>query len=99
MRRAVPVLIALVLAAAFPAAAAATTVAHWNFDETAGNTVIDSSGFGNNGTSTNVTVNVDGVNAATNLADRAYSFDGASSRITVPASTSLVPTVCVTARV
>ena len=35
MRRAVPVLIALVLAAAFPAAAAATTVAHWKLDETA----------------------------------------------------------------
>ena len=92
MRRAVPVLIALVLAAAFPAAAAATTVAHWNFDETGGNAVIDSSGFGNNGTSTNVTPDLDGVNATTtNALDRAYGFDGATSRITVPASTSLVP--------
>jgi hypothetical protein len=86
MRRAVTVLVGLVLAAAFPAAASATTVAHWTFNEASGNTVTDSSGFGNNGTSQNVTLGLDGF-----LGDNAYGFDGTSSRITVPASTSLVP--------
>jgi hypothetical protein len=86
MRRAVPVLVGLVLAAAFPAAASATTVAHWTFNESSGNTVTDSSGFGNNGTSKNVTLGLDGI-----LGDHAYGFDGTSSQITVPASNSLVP--------
>jgi hypothetical protein len=93
MRRAMPMLTAVALAAALatPAAASATTVGHWTFDETSGNTVTDSSGFGNNGTSQNVTQNLDGFNAQTNPLDRAYGFDGTSSRITVPASDSLVP--------
>jgi Concanavalin A-like lectin/glucanases superfamily len=89
MKRAVPALVGIVLAAIFPATAAATTVAHWEFDETSGNTVGDSSGFGNNGTATNVTFNLDGVTARSS--DRAYGFDGSSSRITVPSSPSLVP--------
>jgi hypothetical protein len=83
--------VALAAALATPAAAAATTVGHWTFDETSGNTVTDSSGFGNNGTSQNVTLNLDGRNAQSNPLDRAYGFDGTSSRITVPASDSLVP--------
>jgi hypothetical protein len=96
MKRAVPVLVGLVLAAAFPATAAATTVGHWTFDETSGNTVTDSSGFGNNGTATNVTFNLDGFTFVPgtpplNPLDRAYGFDGSTSRITVPGSTSLVP--------
>jgi len=91
MKRALPVLVGLVLAAAFPATAAATTVAHWKFDETSGNTVVDSSGFGNNGAATNVTFNLDGFTSDVNLFDRAYGFDGVSSRITVPDSPSLVP--------
>lgn len=93
MRRAMPVLTAVALAAALamPAAASATTVGHWTFDETSGNTVTDSSGFGNNGTSQNVTQNLDGFTAQTNPLDRAYGFDGTSSRISVPASNSLVP--------
>jgi Concanavalin A-like lectin/glucanases superfamily len=93
MRRAMPMLTAVALAAALatPAAASATTVGHWTFDETSGNTVTDSSGFGNNGTSQNVTQNLDGFTAQTNPLDRAYGFDGTSSRITVPASNSLVP--------
>jgi hypothetical protein len=86
MRRAVTVLVGLVLAAAFPAAASATTVAHWTFNEASGNTVTDSSGFGNNGTSQNVTLGLDG-----SLGDHAYGFDGTSSRITVPASDTLAP--------
>ncbi len=91
MRRAMPVLTAVAMAAALaaPAAASATTVAHWTFDETSGNTVTDSSGFGNNGTSQNVTLNLDGFTGA--LGDRAYGFDGTSSRITVPASDTLAP--------
>jgi hypothetical protein len=93
MRRAMPVLTAVALAAALamPAAASATTVGHWTFDETSGNTVTDSSGFGNNGTSQNVTQNLDGFTAQTNPLDRAYGFDGTSSRISVPASNSLIP--------
>lgn len=88
-----PMLTAVALAAALatPAAASATTVGHWTFDETSGNTVTDSSGFGNNGTSQNVTQNLDGFTAQSNPLDRAYGFDGTSSRITVPASGSLVP--------
>ena len=91
MKRAMPMLTAMALAAALatPAAASATTVGHWTFDETSGNTAVDSSGFGNNGTSQNLTQNLDGFTGATG--DRAYGFDGASSRITVPASNSLVP--------
>jgi hypothetical protein len=91
MKRAVPILVGLALAAAFPATAAATTVAHWKFDEASGNTVVDSSGFANNGTATNVTFNLDGFTAQTDSGDRAYGFDGVSSRIAVPASPSLVP--------
>jgi hypothetical protein len=83
--------VALAAALATPAAASATTVGHWTLDERSGNTVTDSSGLGNNGTSQNVTQNLDGFNAETNLLDRAYGFDGTSSRITVPASDSLVP--------
>jgi Concanavalin A-like lectin/glucanases superfamily len=91
MKRAVQVLVVLVLAAAYPATAAATTVGHWTFDETSGDTVVDSSGFGNNGTATNVTFNLDGFTADVDPLDRAYGFDGSTSRITVPSSTSLVP--------
>jgi concanavalin A-like lectin/glucanase superfamily protein len=98
MRRAMPMLTVVAMAAALasPAAASATTVAHWTFDETSGNTVFDSSGFGNNGTSQNVTQNLDGFtfvpgNPPINPLDRAYGFDGVSSRITVPDAPSLVP--------
>lgn len=93
MRRAMPMLTVVAMAAALatPSAASATTVAHWTFNETSGNTVLDSSGFGNNGTSQNVTQDLDGFNAQTNPLDRAYGFNGTSSRITVPASNSLIP--------
>jgi hypothetical protein len=93
MRRAMPMLTVVAMAAALatPAAASAATVAHWTFDDTSGNTVLDSSGFGNNGTSQNVTQGLDGFNAQTNPLDRAYGFNGTSSRITVPASNSLIP--------
>jgi hypothetical protein len=93
MRRAMPMLTVVAMAAALatPAAASATTVAHWTFNETSGNTVLDSSGFGNNGTSQNVTQDLAGFNAQTNPLDRAYGFNGTSSRITVPASNSLIP--------
>jgi hypothetical protein len=50
MRRALAVAVGLLLAAAYPAAASAATFGHWALDETSGNTVVDSSGFHNDGT-------------------------------------------------
>ena len=54
--------------------------AQWNMDETSGNTMVDSSGNGNNGTTTNVTMSPDG-----------YVFDGTSSKVVVPSSATLNP--------
>jgi hypothetical protein len=88
MRRALAVAVGLVLAAAYPAAASAATVGHWALDETSGNTVVDSSGFHNDGTSQNMTLDQDGFTA--DPGDRAYLYNGTSSRITVPASNSLL---------
>ena len=47
--------------------------AHWALDEIGGNTAVDSSGNGNDGTSFNVVGDGDG-----------YSFNGTSSRVVVP---------------
>jgi len=85
MRRALAVAAGLLLVAAYPAAASAATVGHWALDETTGNTVVDSSGFNNDGTSQDMTLDQDGVTG------RAYLYNGTSSRITVPASNSLIP--------
>jgi len=63
----------LLLVAAYPAAASAATVGHWALDETSGNTVVDSSGFHNDGTSQNMTLDQDGVTG--DPADRAYLYD------------------------
>jgi hypothetical protein len=52
--------------------------AHWTLDEIGGNTAVDSSGNGNNGTSFNVVGDGDG-----------YIFNGTSSRVVVPNSPSL----------
>lgn len=77
--------VTLVIVAA-PAAAAATA-ALWHMDESSGQTMVDSSGSGNNGTLQNVTRVTPGYNGA----GRAYSFNGSSSRVSVPNSPSLNP--------
>jgi concanavalin A-like lectin/glucanase superfamily protein len=77
---------AIVVAILLPvASASAATVALWHMNESSG-PMLDSSGSGNNGTLTNVTrVNgsFDGSNA--------YSFNGSSSKVTVPNDASLNP--------
>ena len=52
--------------------------AHWTLDEIGGNTAVDSSGNGNDGTSFNVDGDGDG-----------YTFNGSSSRVVVPNSPTL----------
>ncbi|MGH2597245.1 MAG: LamG-like jellyroll fold domain-containing protein [Actinomycetota bacterium] len=79
---------ALMLAGAVPAYATGT-VAQWNMDELAGSTMNDTSGTGNNGTITNVTLGATGFTGG--VGDYAYAFDGTSSRALVLASTSLNP--------
>ena len=64
---------------ASPALAQAAVVADWELNETGGTLVADSSGHGNNGTSQNISFAEPG----------AYTFNGTSSKITVPSSTSL----------
>ena len=66
---------------AFPSAAAATTtVAQWNMDNTFGDTMTDSSGNGNDGTMYNIVTSGNG-----------YIFDGGTSRVVVPDSPTLNP--------
>jgi hypothetical protein len=66
---------------AFPAPAiAATERAVWHLDETSGSTAFDSSGNMNDGTAYNVVMNGSG-----------YEFNGRSSQVIVPTSTSLNP--------
>src|SRR6266568_1826143 len=93
MKRRMITLPVLALAAAFayPSVAAATVVGHWKMDEPTGTTVTDSSGLGNNGASANVTLGLLGFayDPIFNPTDLAYGFDGSSSQITVPASSSL----------
>ena len=60
------------------AAMVGTIVAQWNMDETSGTTMYDSSGNGNNGTTTNVVMTGAG-----------YQFDGRSSKVVVKNSPSL----------
>ena len=62
------------------AAMVGTIVAQWNMDETSGTTMYDSSGNGNNGTTTNVVMTGAG-----------YQFDGTSSKVVVKNSPSLIP--------
>jgi Concanavalin A-like lectin/glucanases superfamily len=70
---------AITLGAA-PAAAASTVVAQWQMNETSGTTMVDSSGHGNNGTTYNITRTSAG-----------YSFNGTTSKVVVPNSSSLNP--------
>lgn len=74
------------LLAAPPPAIAATTVALWHMDESSGQ-MIDSSGSGNAGTLSNV----NRVSPGFGGGGRAYSFNGTSSRVVVPNSSSLNP--------
>jgi hypothetical protein len=67
-------------------ASAATTVALWHMDESSGQ-MIDSSSSGNDGTLSNVTRVSPGYNGG----GRAYSFNGSSSKVTVPNDPSLNP--------
>lgn len=72
---------------ALPAVAnAATTVALWHMDESSGQ-MVDSSSSGNDGTLTNVTRVSPGYGGG----GRAYSFNGSSSKVTVPNDSSLNP--------
>jgi hypothetical protein len=65
--------------------ASVSTVAMWHMDETSGSTMNDSSGHGNNGTLTNISLGQSG------LKGNAYSFNGSSSKVTVPNSSNLNP--------
>lgn len=80
------VLSAIVVAVLVPTvSASAATVALWHMNESSG-PMVDSSGSGNNGTLTNVTRvsgSFDG--------SKAYSFNGSSSKVTVPNDASLNP--------
>jgi hypothetical protein len=63
-----------------PAAAASSFGAQWNMDEPSGATMVDSSGNGNDGNTFNITRTAAG-----------YSFDGKTSKVVVPDSSSLNP--------
>jgi hypothetical protein len=67
--------------AAWPAVASAAVVGDWELNETGGTVVHDSSGSGNDGVSQNISFSVPG----------AYTYNGSSSKVTVPAASSLVP--------
>jgi hypothetical protein len=72
---------ALAFIFAFPSAAAATTVvAQYNMDDTFGDTMVDSSGNGNDGTKYNIVTSGGG-----------YVFDGGTSKVIVPDSPTLNP--------
>src|SRR5690348_6241516 len=72
---------ALAFTLAFPSAAAATTVvAQWDMADTFGDTMTDSSGNNNNGTTYNIVTSGTG-----------YVFDGGTSKVIVPDSPTLNP--------
>ena len=74
-------LTALTLVMSFPSLAAATTVvAQWDMDSALGDTMEDSSGNANNGTTHNIVVSAAG-----------YVFDGGTSKVVVPNSPTLNP--------
>lgn len=88
LRGALVTSVALTLLTAMPAHAG-TPVAQWNMDELSGTTMVDSSGMGNDGATSNVTLGAPGFTGASG--DYAYSFDGASSSVLVPSSAGLSP--------
>ena len=89
-RRAAIQLVVVLVALAFALISASTTpaatsglVAAYAFDEGSGTTVADASGNGNNGTVANATWAAAGKNG------KALSFNGSSSRVTIPDAASL----------
>jgi Concanavalin A-like lectin/glucanases superfamily len=85
MRRVLLVVVVGVLGVgASPAVADTAPVALWHLDETSGTSAFDAVG-GNTGTNHNVTLGVPG------FAGTAYRFDGKSSYVQVPTSTTLNP--------
>lgn len=72
----------MVAVCAVPAGAA--TVANWKFNERSGSAIVDSSGYGNNGTMYNATWTT-----STSKSGSALSFNGTSSYISIPNSTVL----------
>jgi Concanavalin A-like lectin/glucanases superfamily len=77
------------LALVWAAPASAMVVAQWQMDEPAGaTTMVDSSGSGNNGTLFGVTAGLPGSTGAGG--DHAYGFDGSTSHVNVPRTSSLV---------
>ena len=81
------ILLPLLSATVTAARATTITVAQWNMDELSGTTMTDSSGIGNNGTVSGVTLGATGYTGA--AGDFAYAFDGSTSRVTVPNSSTL----------
>ena len=75
----VPVLMLALCAS--PAVASAGVVGDWELNETGGSQVVDSSGQDNDGTSQDISFVVPG----------AYTFNGSTSKVTMPAAASLVP--------
>lgn len=81
------VFVTCVIGLAMPSVArAATTVGLWQMDESSG-AMVDASSFGNDGNLSNVTRVSPGYNGS----GRAYSFNGSSSKVTVPNDSSLNP--------
>ena len=72
---------------ASPAVASAAVAGQWNMDERSGTTAFDSSGNGQNGTLTNVTLGLPGSSGA--AGDYAFGFNGHSSKMIVPTSAAL----------
>ncbi|HYX86445.1 MAG TPA: LamG-like jellyroll fold domain-containing protein [Gaiellales bacterium] len=80
--------VAIVMALlAFPATALAAVAGQWRMNETSGSTAFDSSGNGNNGALTNVTLGLTGSSGA--AGDHAFGFNGHSSKMVIPKSASL----------
>ncbi len=76
----------LVMITAATGAGAATTVALWHMDESSGQ-MVDASGSGNHGNLSNITRVSPGLGGS----GRAYSFNGSSSKVTVPNDATLNP--------
>ncbi len=79
----------LLLAPAATAHAAPTLRAQWGMDELTGTTMTDSSGYGNNGTLSDVALGLPGASGAPD--DYAYGFNGNSSHVRVANPVGLAP--------
>jgi hypothetical protein len=79
MVRVVPLLVLALFAS--PSVSSAAVVGTWELNESGGTRVVDSSGRHNGGTSRDISFRVAG----------AYTFNGSTSKVTMPAAPSLVP--------